>query len=251
VRAVDTAPTYMNENEVGEGMKKGSSTEPFVIVKVPKRATTADEARCEILSSLDRLGLSKANLIILHWPCDFIDSKTLGSVWHELEAMVSEGLATAVGVSNFSVGALRALLPLCRTSYPAVNQVERHPLLPQWDLVDYCHTHGIILQAHTALGQGKDELLKHPTIVSTAQEYRLSVPDMLLRWNLSHGVAVVTKCSSYERQKAAGEQKHRLPASVMEKLDSIGYDSKPYRFVNVPFMYRPGAPYSWGNTFQK
>ena len=155
-------------------------------------------------------------------------------------------VSSALGVSNFSVGALRVLLPLCRTHYPAVNQVERHPLLPQWDLVDYCATKGIILQAHTALGQGKDTLLHHPKIVSIAQASHLSTPDMLLRWNLSQGVAVVTKSSSYERQKAAASEMRLLPPGVLKKLDAIGRETKPYRFIDPPFMYRPGAPWAWG-----
>ena len=244
-RAVDTAPTYKNEEEVGDGIK-GSTSKPFITVKVPKSAVSPEEVRTEVTASLKRLGINKADLIILHWPCDFIENKTLGPVWNELESMASEGLASALGVSNFSVGALRVLLPLCRTHFPSVNQVERHPLLPQWDLVDYCANKGIVLQAHTALGQGKDALLQHPKIMSIAQASHLSVPDMLLRWNLSQGVAVVTKSSSYERQKAAASEMRLLPPSTLEELDAIGRETKPYRFVDPPFMYRPGAPWAWG-----
>lgn len=244
-RAVDTAPTYKNEEEVGDGIK-GSTSKPFITVKVPKSAVSPEEVRTEVTASLKRLGINKADLIILHWPCDFIENKTLGPVWNELESMASEGLASALGVSNFSVGALRVLLPLCRTHFPSVNQVERHPLLPQWDLVDYCATKGIVLQAHTALGQGKDALLQHPKIISIAQASHLSVPDMLLRWNLSQGVAVVTKSSSYERQKAAASEMCLLPPSALEALDTIGRETKPYRFIDPSFMYRPGAPWAWG-----
>lgn len=244
-RAVDTAPTYKNEEEVGDGIK-GSTSKPFITVKVPKSAVFPEEVRTEVTASLKRLGINKADLVILHWPCDFVENKTLGPVWNELESMASEGLASALGVSNFSVGALRVLLPLCRTHFPSVNQVERHPLLPQWDLVDYCANKGIILQAHTALGQGKNTLLQHPKIVSIAQASSLSITDMLLRWNLSQGVAVVTKSSSYERQKAAASEMHLLPPTVLEELDTIGRETKPYRFIDPPFMYRPGAPWAWG-----
>jgi len=245
-RAVDTAPTYKNEEEVGKGIKD-STPKPFVTVKVPKSAISAEQVRAEVTASLKRLGIKKADLIILHWPCDLIENKTLGSAWNELELIVSEGLASALGVSNFSVGALRVLLPLCRTCFPAVNQVERHPLLSQWDLVDYCQTHGIVLQAHTALGQGKAALLQHPTIMSVAQDFDLSVPDMLLRWNRSQGIALVTKSSSYERQKAAASEMRALPPEVLKRLDVIGRETKPCRFIDPPFMYRPGAPWAWGN----
>jgi len=242
-RAIDTAPTYNNEEQVGEGIR-GSTPMSFITIKVPKSATSAEEARAEVTTSMKRLGIKKVDLVILHWPCDLIENNTLGSVWNELESMASDGLISALGVSNFSVGALRVLLPLCRTYYPAVNQVERHPLCPQWDLVDFCHS--ITLQAHTALGQGKDVLLRHPTIMSIAKEGGLSIPDMLLRYNLSQGVAVVTKSSSYERQKAAASEMRSLPPEVLKKLDAIGHETKAHRFINPSFMYRPGAPWAWG-----
>ena len=245
IRAFDTAPTYENENEVGQALRQSSVENPFLIIKVPKKATRAKEARREVAASLRRLGRTKADLILLHWPCDLIEADTLGSVWRELEGMVAEGYAAALGVSNFSVGALRMLLPLCRKMYPVVNQIERHCLNPQWNLVDYCTNHGILLQAHTPLGSGASRLLGHPLICDIAKSLSLQVPEMLLRWNLSHGVSIVTKCSSKHRQEAAANLTKCLPPSVMKALDSIGQNAESIRFVDPAFMHRKGAVYSW------
>jgi diketogulonate reductase-like aldo/keto reductase len=82
--------------------------------------------------------------------------------------------------------------------------------------------------------------------MSIAKEGGLSIPDMLLRYNLSQGVAVVTKSSSYERQKAAASEMQSLPPETLKKLDAIGHETKAHRFINPPFMYRPGAPWAWG-----
>ena len=145
INAVDTAPTYDNEESIGDAI----DTDTFLIVKVPKRATQPSQVRTEVLNSLRKLKRNTADLALLHWPCDFIRVGTLEAVWKELEYMKSEGHYRNLGVSNFSVGALRTLLPFCKVERPVVNQVERHPLLPQWELLDFCTNNGILLQAYT------------------------------------------------------------------------------------------------------
>lgn len=133
ISSFDTAPTYNNEEEVGMALKDVSSDE-IVIIKVPKRCVNASEAREEVRKSIKSLG--RADVVLLHWPCDFIEANSLHSVWKELEAMKREGLCQALGVCNFNISALKLLIANC-TVKPAINQVERHPLLPQYDLLEY------------------------------------------------------------------------------------------------------------------
>jgi diketogulonate reductase-like aldo/keto reductase len=68
---------------------------------------------------------------------------------------------------------LKLLLSHC-TIKPALNQVERHPMLPQYDLLDFCNSQGIAVQAHTPLGNGSDLLLGHDSIVHIASEIGMS-----------------------------------------------------------------------------
>jgi len=272
-RAIDTAPTYNNEYEIGAAICNSSGdARPFLAVKVPKRATHPAQVRDEVLASFEKLGTKSVGLIMLHWPCDFVEAGTLVSSWKELEKIQSEGMCKYLGVSNFSVDALRSLLPQCRIK-PVVNQVERHPLLPQWELLDFCTNVGIALQAHTPLGHGSAVLLENEVVQRiVAERGRSATPaQVLLLWNLQQGVANVVKCSSAEHQREA--IRCRLPfsgrtietdrgddgtvsppdppllaPSEMKLLDSIGIDaSKRHRFVAPPFMYKPGAPYSWAN----
>lgn len=256
IRAVDTAPTYNNEEEVGHGiaeLKDGNGRGCFVIVKVPKRATSPRQVREEVSASLDRLGLTFADLLLLHWPCDLIDIGTLGAVWSELEQLQSEGKCRSLGVSNFSAGALRALLPLCKSARPVVNQVERHPLLPQWDVVDFCMRQGITVQAHTPLGGGRVDLLEHSTVVRVANEAGWTAGQVLLLWNLRHGVPVVVKATGDGHVKEVVQVQKAdvlLNSGHMEMLDDIAskqLGGSTVRFVSPPFMYKPGAPYSWGD----
>ena len=90
-----------------------------------------------------------------------------------MEALRTEGRCTSLGVCNFTPMALAALMAQCVVP-PAVNQVERHPLLPQWELLDYCVRAGIVLQAHTPLGQGHAGVLKHPVVLDVARDSGLT-----------------------------------------------------------------------------
>ena len=245
---IDTAPTYKNEEEVGKGIasatkKKDSKEDVFVIVKVPKRATKAQHVFDELENSLDNLNLKKADLLLLHWPCDVIVAGTMKEVWEAMEKCVADGKCGSLGICNFSVDALRTLLPMC-TIPPAVNQVERHPLLPQVELLDFCINQDIVLQAHTPLGHGK--LLDHETIVDVAEQAHLSPAQVLLQWNLKQGVPNACKSSTEDHQKEiieifnAGDS--TLKAEDMKVLDGIT-DSK--RFISPPFMMEAGNVYSW------
>jgi len=171
VTSVDTAPTYGNEKEVGGALKAYPNA--IVTIKIPKRATTAEQARNEVMQSLSVMQRSRVDIILLHWPCDFIEAGTLSTVWKELEAMNKEGLCSAIGVCNFTTSALKILLSDC-TIKPALNQVERHPLLPQYDLLDFCISQGITVQGHTASGHGNELLMGNSTIVRIARENEMS-----------------------------------------------------------------------------
>jgi DNA 3'-phosphatase len=244
IRAIDTAPTYKNEQEVSTGMRKDT----FCIAKIPKRATTAKQVRHELESTLTKFNRKKVDLLFLHWPCDVITSDTLQEVWLAMEKCVKDGLANALGVCNFNIEALRLLLPHCTAVRPIVNQVERHVQLPQWELVDFCAQQDILLQAHSPLGQGK--LLDHDTVKEVAARSGLSRAQVLLQWNLHQQIAVVTKCSSREHLlDVVGTTKTGkvLSAQDLMALNEIG---ETKRFVSPPFMFG-NEPFCWGKSVPK
>ena len=253
-RGIDTAPTYKNEDRVGEGLqdieKVNKSGSMFCIVKVPKRATQPDQVRTELSTSLKNLQSSGngCDLLLLHWPCDVIQGGTLSEVWQAMEQCYKRGLCKALGVCNFNVAALSQLLACC-TVRPVVNQVERHPLLPQWDLIDYCARKDIIIQAHTPLGQGKADLLQNPIVTEVAEETKLTPCQVVLQWNIQQGIPVVPKFSTRDHGQELYQlltSNHKLSPMVMSKLNALGEQKeKNKRFVVAPFMYG-NAPYCWG-----
>ena len=246
IRSIDTAPTYNNEGEVGLSLANDLSI--MVTVKVPRRANSASQARSEIEKSLQLLGRSFADIVLLHWPCDVIEADSLASVWKELETMKSDGICRAIGVCNFSIKALMQLFSICDVK-PAINQVERHPLLPQYDLLEFCQSHGVVVQAHTPLGHGHAFLMENETIVQVAIESKLTAAQVLLLWNLQQGVPVVTKFSSDEHGENMApilKSKIHLTPRQMKAIDEI--DESETRFVSPPFMYKNGSTYAWSGS---
>ena len=97
---------------------------------------------------------------------------TLVETWQALECLVDEGQCKTIGLSNISLERLREIVEAARIK-PAVVEVESHPYLPEWDLLEYCQRHGIVLLVFAALGHGMEpRLLDHPVIIAIAQRVR-------------------------------------------------------------------------------
>jgi diketogulonate reductase-like aldo/keto reductase len=248
--SIDTAPTYNNEDKIGESAMLRQY--PFTIIaKVPKRAVQSNNVRTELEQSLKKLNKEKISLLLLHWPSDVIAAGTLKQVWTTMEELLKEGNCMALGVCNFNPAALATLLSVC-TIPPVVNQVERHPLLSQLELIDYCARHNIYIQAHTPLGGGRDELLNHPTVIQIAKDINRSPAQVLIQWNIQQGMAVVCKCSSESHGKEllacavdpTVKNRKRLSPDHMKALDGMNDGT---RFVAPPFMYGTGDVYCWGD----
>jgi methylglyoxal/glyoxal reductase len=243
---IDTAPTYKNEDKVGESQMLRDY--PFsIIAKVPKRAVQPSEVRSELEQTLKNLKKKNVSVLLLHWPSDVIAAGTLKQVWATMEELLNEGKCQALGVCNFNQGALGMLLSVC-TIPPVVNQVERHPLLSQLELVDYCARNNICLQAHTPLGGGREELLSHPVVTKIAKEIDRSPAQVVIQWNIQQGMAVVVKCSTLSHGQELftdGEKpRKKLSPDHMKALDGMNNGT---RFVAPPFMYGTGDVYFWGD----
>jgi len=243
-RGVDTAPTYKNEEVIGEGLDALESNF-FCIVKIPRSLPPGSTVEKSFQTSLTKLKRSTIDVLLLHWPTEGVsEGGELIDVWKEMEEIYKQGKCKALGVCNFNVAALADLLPHVSIR-PILNQVERHPFLPQWDLLDFCQKHHIHIQAHTPLGQGRNELLDNEVIVSIATESNQSPANVILQWNLQQGISVVPKCQSEIHMKDLYRHKRRrrlLLPDQMKRLDTLSCGK---RFVAPHFMFGR-ASYCWG-----
>jgi len=126
---------------------------------------------------------------------------TLLDTWRTLEGLVDDNKCKAIGLSDVSLGQVNEIFEAARIK-PAVVHVESHPYLPQWDLLDYCTQHGIVLQAFAALGHSSEpRLLEDPVIAGIAKRVGKTPAQVLLAWAIQRGTALLTTSKTPSRIK--------------------------------------------------
>ena len=215
-RHIDTAAMYGNEESVGAAIRmSGIPRENIFVTTKLWNSDHGNPARA-LDTSLRKLNFDYVDLYLIHYPV-----RERRQSWRALEALRAEGRARSIGVSNFTIRHLRELLVETKT-VPAVNQVEFHPYLYQRDLLDFCAGEAIVVEAYSPLTKGVR--LKDPKLVAIARKYsqvgpqpaapwsRLPLVDrlsrrpetkstaqILIRWALQHGLAVIPKSANRRR----------------------------------------------------
>ena len=199
-RHIDTAAMYGNEESVGAAI--AMSGIPRENIFVTTKLWNSDHGNPEraLDASLRKLKLDYVDLYLIHYPV-----RERRQSWRALEALRAEGRARSIGVSNFTIRHLTELLADTKT-VPAVNQVEFHPYLYQRNLLDFCATKGIVVEAYSPLTKG--ERLNDPKLVAVAKKYSKAGPrrsesrstaQILIRWALQHGLVVIPKSANRRR----------------------------------------------------
>ena len=229
-RHVDTAYIYGNEEAVGNAIKCAINSgsvrreDLFIGTKLWCTGHSRVGVASEFQRSLQKLQLEYVDLYLIHAPWTFKpgsppfkqlnpeniqgwNAVTFQETWQAMEYLYDQGLAKAIGVSNFTVKKLEELLQYARI-IPAVNQVESHPYLQQSHLFEYCQSKGIIFSAFSPLGSPKrgpnnrrdDDpvLLDDPVVCDIARQHKLFPAQVLIQWALQRGSAVITKASTRE-----------------------------------------------------
>lgn len=194
-RLIDTAAVYGNEEGVGRAVKESGIDrgEIFITTKVWNTDQGYDSTLRAFEASRRRLGLDVVDLYLVHWPV----AGKYKDTYRALERLYRDGQVRAIGVSNFQVHHLEDLLQTCEV-VPAVNQVEFHPLLTQRQLRAFCDKSNIKLQAWSPLMQGN---LDVTLLNELAEKYFKTPAQIVLRWDLQHGVLTIPKSVKAERIK--------------------------------------------------
>jgi 2,5-diketo-D-gluconate reductase A len=189
-RHVDTAEMYGNETGVGKAIRASRlhRDDVFVTTKVWNTHQGRDATLRAFDASLDRLGLDAVDLYLIHWPAAANDRYV--ETWRTLVELRDSGRARSIGVSNFQVPHLERVIAETG-EVPALNQVERHPWLPQHELMAFHAQHDIVTGAWSPLGRGR--LVDDPVLTRIADGHGVSVAQVLVRWNMQQGVVVLPK----------------------------------------------------------
>ncbi|GGI44025.1 glyoxal reductase [Paenibacillus marchantiophytorum] len=220
-RSIDTAAIYRNEEGVGQGLRE--SVVPRDDIFVTTKVWNADQGYESTLQAFDasrlRLGLETIDLYLVHWAV----TATYRETWKALVHLQKEGFVRAIGVSNFQIHHLQQIIEDTGV-IPAVNQVEYHPQLAQKELLAYTREHGIRLEAWSPLMQGK---LDVPVLHQLADKYGKSPAQIVLRWDIQHGVVTIPKSVTEHRiRENAAIFDFELSAEDVALIDSLNENKR-------------------------
>lgn len=196
---IDTARTYGNEEGVGRGIKAaGVDREDFFLTtKVSAAAKTYELAKKDIEDSLEALDTPYLDLMIIHAPRPWGESKEDGlyyeenrEVWKALEEAYEEGKIRAIGVSNFEIDDLNNLFEVANVK-PMLNQIKYHIGNRDEKLVQFCQENDMVIEAYSPIGTGK--LLNNPHIQKVADKYNKTTAQIAIRYAYQKGLVVLPK----------------------------------------------------------
>lgn len=214
-RHLDCSERYRNERAVGDAMREVFKTgmierkDVFVTTKLWNNNHRPERIKPAFEASRQRLQLEDVDCYLVHTPFAFQPGDeqdprdgrgqviydrgvTLVETWQAMERLVDEGRCKAIGLSNVDLEKLREIVDAARIK-PAVVEIESHPYLPEWELLDYCRRQGIVLLAFAALGHGMEpRLLDDPVITAIARRLRKTPAQVVLAWAVQRGTALLT-----------------------------------------------------------
>jgi diketogulonate reductase-like aldo/keto reductase len=239
-RHFDCAERYRNEEAIGEAMQEVFRAgairweDVFVTTKLWNTNHRPERVRPAFDGSRRRLQIDTVDCYIIHTPFAFrpgdeqdprdergqviYDSgATLLDTWRALERLVDEGQCKSIGLSDVNLEKLREIVAAARIK-PAVMQVESHPYLPEWELLDFCREHGIVLLAFAALGHAMDpKLLDDPVITGIARRVGKTPAQVALAWAVQRGTAFLTT-STKPHNIQANFEISTLPEDAMQEI---------------------------------
>jgi len=259
-RNFDCAERYRNEEAVGEAMQDAFKAgtvrreEVFVGTKLWNTNHRPERVKPAFDASRRRLQLDYIDCYLIHTPYAFqsgddqdprdeqgrviYDSgTTLVETWQALESLVDGGQCRSIGLSDIGLEKLREVVAAARIK-PAVVQVESHPYLPEWDLLEFCREHGIVLQAFAALGHALEpKVLDDPAITAIARRVNKTPAQVVLAWAVQRGTAFLTT-STTPRYIQENFEISALPDDAMQEIrDGV---TKRVRFNPVVETGVPG-----------
>ncbi|AET41008.1 aldo-keto reductase superfamily protein Ecym_7160 [Eremothecium cymbalariae DBVPG len=230
-RHFDTAVFYGNETEVGEGIAAWLAEDPssnrrqdvFYVTKLWNSQNGYTEAKTAIQQCLQKVApLGYIDLLLIHSPA--CGSAKRLATYEAMQESVDAGIVKSIGVSNYERHHLQELYAMPNLKHnPVVNQIEVTPWLPRNDLVDYCKSIGLAIQAYSPLGCG--DRVNDPYIASLATQKNCTPAQILIAWSLAKGYAPLPKTQNIQR--------------LQSNLDSYNVSLTAEELTNIEKAYAP------------
>ena len=233
---MDSACDYGNEQEVGRGIKKALDAgivkrdDLWITSKLWNNYHRKEHVRAACLRTLKDLGVDYLDLYLIHFPIalKFVpfeeryppgwnhtdkpgmeeDNVPMEETWRAMEELVKEGLVRNIGLCNVGTSMLRDIINYAHVK-PSVLQVEMHPYLVQEKLFRFCRSKGVAVTAFSNLGAGsyvslgmskvEESCLLEPTVQGFSAKYNKTPAQIVLRWGVQRGTAIIPKTTSKTR----------------------------------------------------
>ena len=196
-RSLDTAQSYFNEEQVGSAIEKSGipRKEIFLTTKVWIEHYGYEQAKASVLESMEKLRTDYLDLVLLHQP--FADYY---GAYRALEDLYEAGKLRAIGISNFYPDRMVDIASFARIR-PLVNQIEVHPLHQQAEAKQWLDKYGIQMEAWAPFGEGRGGLFTNPALTQIGAKYGKTAAQVMLRWHIQRGIAVIPKSTHIERMR--------------------------------------------------
>jgi len=223
-RHIDCAQHYENETEVGQGVRSSGvpRDQVFITSKVYDANFGHEETLKSVEESIEKLGFSYYDLFLLHSPHGGRDARL--TRYKALLEAKARGLVRTVGVSNFSEKHIKEIEE-AGLEKPAVNQLELHPWCQQRQIVSYCQSEGIVVQAYTPLVRGakakEGKGIKNAVVLQIAEKHGKSPALVLIRWSLQKGFVPLPKASAHRIEENFRAFDFGLDAEDVAAIDAL------------------------------
>ena len=238
-RHLDSAADYGNEKQVGEGIARAladglcAREDLWITSKLWNTYHRKEHVQAACERSLSDLGLDYFDLYLVHFPialqyvdfdqryppewiydpnaenpCMALDSVPLNETWAAMEELVEIKLARKIGICNYTAVLLHDLMSYARIK-PAMLQIESHPYLTQEALIRTAQSYNIAVTAFSPLGalsyvsldmaSSGDSVLTEPVVLAIAERLNVTPAQVVLRWGIQRGTAIIPKTSRAER----------------------------------------------------
>ncbi|WP_062137289.1 aldo/keto reductase [Demequina aestuarii] len=201
-RLLDSAVNYENEAEVGRAARdwledNGVERDALTIqTKLPGRHHDYHLAIASVEESLERMGLQRIDVLLIHWPNPLTDKYR--DAWRALVDLRASGVVRSIGVSNFTAQHLADIVDESGVT-PAINQIELHPYFIQEQMRAEHQARGILTQSWSPLGKRQAPFEEQP-VAQAAEAHEVSPAQVILRWQVQLGNVPLPKSATPERQ---------------------------------------------------
>jgi 2,5-diketo-D-gluconate reductase A len=214
-RHIDTATMYNNEAGIGKALASAALPRKSVFVTTKLPPAHAGRERRTLGESLTKLGLTYVDLWLIHWPPN---GRAAPRVWEQLIKARQDGLARAIGVSNYSLSQIDELSQVTGV-VPEVNQIRWGPSLYDPAVVSGLEQRGVVLEGYSPF---KVSNLSDPTLVSIAAQHDATTAQVIVAWHVAHGFVVIPKSVRRERIVAnAAGSRITLTAEDVAAIDGL------------------------------